>query len=36
MSKMNWNRLGFFVLGTFLGGYVMGLVGALVGAGRKG
>ena len=24
MSKINWNRLGFFVLGAFLGGPVIG------------
>lgn len=26
MSKLNWNRLGFFALGTFLGGWVLGLI----------
>jgi hypothetical protein len=25
------NRLGFFVLGTFTGGYVLGLVGGILG-----
>lgn len=35
MSKINMNRVGFFVLGTFLGGYVLGFVGGLLGAGRK-
>lgn len=35
MTKLNWNRAGFFVLGTFLGGYVLGFVGGLLGAGRK-
>lgn len=34
LSKLNWNRAGFFVLGTFLGGYVFGFIGALFG--RKG
>lgn len=34
MSKLNWNRAGFFVLGTFLGGYVFGFIGSLIG--RKG
>ena len=23
MSRLNMNRLGFFILGTFLGGYVL-------------
>lgn len=31
MSKMNWNRLIFFVAGTFLGGYVLGAVGGIFG-----
>jgi len=35
MSKLNWNRVGFFALGTFLGGWVMGAVGAVLGAGKK-
>lgn len=30
MSKLNWNRLIFFVAGSFLGGYVFGWVGRLV------
>jgi hypothetical protein len=34
MSKLNWNRVGFFALGTFLGGYVLSLFGGLFG--RKG
>lgn len=34
MSKLNMNRLGFFALGTFLGGYVLSLVGGVFG--RKG
>ena len=34
MSRMNWNRLIFFTAGTFLGGYVLGLFGAILG--RKG
>jgi hypothetical protein len=29
MSKINWNRLGFFVLGTFFGGTVLGWVGTI-------
>lgn len=33
-SKMTWNRVGFFALGTFLGGYVLGFVGGILG--RKG
>jgi len=31
MSKLNWNRLGFFVLGTFLGGWVLGAIGGILG-----
>lgn len=31
MSKLNMNRLGFFALGTFLGGWVLGAVGAVFG-----
>lgn len=31
MSKLNMNRLGFFALGTFLGGWVLGTVGAIFG-----
>lgn len=34
MSKLNWNRLGFFVLGTFLGSTVLSFVGGIFG--RKG
>ena len=34
MSKLNWNRVIFFGLGTFLGGYVLALVGGVFG--RKG
>lgn len=30
-NRINRNRLGFFILGTFLGGWVLGLLGALVG-----
>lgn len=29
MSKLNWNRLGFFALGTFLGGWVLSFVGGI-------
>lgn len=36
MSKLNWNRLGFFALGTFFGGWVLGLFGGLVGRGTGG
>ena len=35
MSKLNWNRLGFFILGTFFGSWFLGLLGATV-AGVKG
>lgn len=31
MSSKNWNRVIFFAAGTFLGGYVLGLVGGLLG-----
>lgn len=31
VSKLNWNRVGFFALGTFLGGWVLGTVGRIVG-----
>jgi hypothetical protein len=34
VSKLNWNRVIFFALGTFLGGYVLALFGGLFG--RKG
>lgn len=30
MSKLNWNRAGFFLLGTFFGSYVLGLFGGLL------
>lgn len=29
VSKLNWNRLGFFALGTFFGGWVLGLAGSI-------
>jgi len=35
MSKLNWNRTGFFLLGTFFGTYVLGLFGSVLG-GRRG
>lgn len=31
MSRLNWNRLGFFVLGALLGGWVFRTVGGVVG-----
>lgn len=31
MSKLNWNRAGFFALGTFLGGWVLGTIGRVIG-----
>jgi len=34
MSRLNWNRVGFFALGTFFGSYVLGLVGGVF-RGRK-
>lgn len=36
MSKLNWNRVGFFALGTFFGSYVLGLFGGLLGGKRGG
>jgi hypothetical protein len=26
MTKLNWNRLAFFALGTFIGGWVLGFI----------
>jgi hypothetical protein len=34
MSKLNMNRAAFFVLGTFLGGWVLGTIGRVVGGRR--
>lgn len=34
MSKLNMNRLGFFILGTFLGGWVIGFVGRILSVGK--
>jgi hypothetical protein len=31
MSKLNWNRAIFFAAGTFLGGWVIGIVGRVLG-----
>lgn len=31
MKRKYWRDLGFFALGTFLGGYVLGFVGGIVG-----
>lgn len=31
MSRMNWNRLAFFVAGTFLGGWVLGTAARVFG-----
>jgi hypothetical protein len=31
MTKLNQNRLGFFLLGTFLGGWVLAGLGGIVG-----
>lgn len=31
MSKLTWNRIGFFALGTFLGGWVLGMIGKIAG-----
>jgi hypothetical protein len=40
MSKLNWNRIGFFVLGSFLGPVVLGFVssvfGGAVGGAKRG
>jgi hypothetical protein len=30
VSKLNMNRLGFFVLGTFLGGWVLATLGRVL------
>lgn len=34
MSKLNQNRLAFFVLGTFLGSWVLGIIAGALGAKR--
>lgn len=34
ISKMNWNRIGFFVAGTFLGGWVIGTIGRVLNVGK--
>ena len=31
VSKLNWNRAIFFAAGTFFGGWVLGLVGRVLG-----
>jgi hypothetical protein len=31
MSKLNMNRIGFFALGTFIGGWVLGMVSKIIG-----
>jgi hypothetical protein len=31
VSSKNWNRLVFFVAGTFLGGYVLSVFGGIFG-----
>jgi hypothetical protein len=31
MSKLNWNRVGFFVLGSFLGPVVLSFFGGIFG-----
>lgn len=31
MNRLNWNRLGFFVLGTFFGGTILSFLGGLAG-----
>jgi hypothetical protein len=36
MSKLNWNRTGFFLLGAFFGSYVLGLFGGVLGGARMG
>ena len=36
MSRLNWNRVGFFALGTFFGGWVLGLFGNVLGGRRRG
>ena len=34
MKRKYWRDIGFFALGTFLGGYVLGFLGGILG--RKG
>lgn len=34
MKRKYWRDIGFFALGTFLGGYVLGFIGGIFG--RKG
>jgi len=36
MSRLNWNRVGFFALGTFFGGWVLGAIGGVLGGRRRG
>lgn len=40
MSRLNWNRLGFFVLGSFIGpvvlGFFAGIARGAAGGARKG
>lgn len=31
ISKKHWQWIGFFTAGTFLGGYVLGMFGRLLG-----
>ena len=35
MSRLNWNRVGFFTLGTFFGSWVLGLFGSALGGRRR-
>jgi len=35
VSKLNWNRVGFFALGTFFGSWVLGLFGSVLGGRRR-
>lgn len=34
MNKLNMNRVGFFVLGTFLGGWVIGFITRILSVGK--
>lgn len=34
MNKLNWNRVIFFVLGTFLGGWVFGSLARILSVGK--
>lgn len=35
MKRKYWRDLGFFILGTFLGGTVLGFIGGLLGGKKR-